>query len=100
MMGIAEVSRPRPDAADSQQSPFVTGMPLKILRVEGLVLFSAALAAYFGALTAPFWLVPALLFLPDVSWSVTHGPAAPERGSTIAPTPTPPRHCSALLPSR
>jgi hypothetical protein len=66
MMGIAEVSRPRPNSADNDESPFVTGMPLKILRVEGLVLFTAALAAYFGALTEPFWLVPALLFLPDV----------------------------------
>jgi hypothetical protein len=53
-MGIAEVSRPRPNSADNDELPFVTGMPLKILRVEGPVLFTAALAAYFGALTEPF----------------------------------------------
>ena len=47
-------------------SPAVTGWPLRILRSEGLVLFAAALATYFTALDEPFWLVPLLLFTPDL----------------------------------
>ncbi|MDT7547991.1 MAG: hypothetical protein QOE84_385 [Actinomycetota bacterium] len=42
------------------------GLPLRILRSEGLVLFAAALAAYFTELDEPFWLVPLLLFAPDL----------------------------------
>jgi hypothetical protein len=44
----------------------VTGIPLRILRSEGLVLFAVALAAFFTALDEPFWLVPLLLFAPDL----------------------------------
>ena len=44
----------------------VTGMPLRILRSEGLVLCAVALAAFFTALDEPFWLVPLLLFVPDL----------------------------------
>ncbi len=44
----------------------VTGMPLRILRSEGLVLCAVALAAFFTALDEPFWLVPLLLFAPDL----------------------------------
>jgi hypothetical protein len=44
----------------------VVGMPLRILRSEGIVLFAVALAAYFTALDEPFWLVPLLLFAPDL----------------------------------
>ena len=44
----------------------VTGMPLRILRSEGLVLCAVALAAFFTALEEPFWLVPLLLFAPDL----------------------------------
>jgi hypothetical protein len=44
----------------------VAGMPLRILRSEGLVLLAAALAAFFSALDEPFWLVPLLLFVPDL----------------------------------
>ncbi len=44
----------------------VTGMPLRILRSEGLVLLAVALAAFFSALEEPFWLVPLLLFAPDL----------------------------------
>jgi hypothetical protein len=47
-------------------APAVTGLPLRILRSEGLVLFAVALAAFFTALDEPFWLVPLLLFAPDL----------------------------------
>ena len=41
-------------------------MPLAILRSEGAVLLAAALAAYFAGLDQPWWLVPVLLFVPDL----------------------------------
>jgi hypothetical protein len=44
----------------------VVGLPLRILRSEGLVLFAVSLAAYFTALDEPLWLVPLLLFAPDL----------------------------------
>jgi hypothetical protein len=44
----------------------VVGVPLRILRSEGLVLLAVALAAFFTALDEPFWLVPLLLFAPDL----------------------------------
>ena len=44
----------------------VTGLPLRILRSEGLVLLAAALAAFFTGLDQPWWLVPLLLLIPDV----------------------------------
>ena len=44
----------------------VVGAPLRILRAEGAVLLAAALAAYLTALDQPLWLIPLLLFLPDV----------------------------------
>jgi hypothetical protein len=44
----------------------VTGAPLRILRSEGVVLLAAALAGYFTALDEPWWLVPLLLFVPDL----------------------------------
>src|SRR4051812_30298316 len=44
----------------------VTGLPRRILRTEGVVLFAAALAGYFAFLDESWWLVPVLLFLPDV----------------------------------
>jgi Domain of unknown function (DUF4260) len=47
-------------------TPAMTGMPLRILRSEGVVLLAAALAAYFVGLDEPWWLVPLLLFVPDV----------------------------------
>jgi hypothetical protein len=47
-------------------APAVVGLPLRILRCEGLVLLAAALAAYFTALDEPYWLVPLLLFAPDL----------------------------------
>jgi hypothetical protein len=42
------------------------GMPLRILRSEGLVLFAVAVAAFFSQLDEAWWLLPALLFLPDL----------------------------------
>jgi hypothetical protein len=44
----------------------VAGLPLRILRSEGLVLLAAALAAYFTGLDEPWWLAPLLLFAPDL----------------------------------
>jgi hypothetical protein len=52
--------------AAMSESPAVAGLPLRILRSEGLVVLSAALAAYFAGLDEPWWLVPLLLFVPDV----------------------------------
>ncbi len=46
--------------------PSVTGTPLRILRSEGVVLLLAALAGFFAGLDEPWWLVPVLLFVPDV----------------------------------
>ena len=48
------------------ETPGVSGLPLRILRSEGVVLLAAALAAYFAGLDEPWWLVPLLLFVPDV----------------------------------
>ena len=42
------------------------GLPLRILRSEGAVLLLAALTAYFSGLDQPWWLVPLLLFVPDL----------------------------------
>lgn len=47
-------------------TPAVTGLPLRILRSEGLVLLAGALAFYFAGLDQPWWLVPLLLLLPDL----------------------------------
>lgn len=57
----------RTDApAPPSSAAAVTGLPLRILRTEGVVLFAAALAAYVAALDEPLWLVPLLLFVPDL----------------------------------
>jgi Domain of unknown function (DUF4260) len=53
-------------APEATAPPPVAGTPLRILRVEGVVLLAAALAAYFSALDEPLWLVPLVLFLPDL----------------------------------
>jgi hypothetical protein len=50
---------------DQKLTPAVSGLPLRILRSEGLVLLVAALATYFAGLDEPWWLVPLLLFVPD-----------------------------------
>ncbi len=47
-------------------APGVAGIPRRILQTEGVVLLAAALAAYFAGLDEPWWLVPLLLFVPDV----------------------------------
>lgn len=44
----------------------VAGLPLRILRAEGFVLFAGALAAFFTALDEAWWLVPLLLLFPDL----------------------------------
>jgi hypothetical protein len=42
-------------------------MPMLFLRWEGLVLLAGSLAVFFAGLNEPWWLVPLLLFLPDVA---------------------------------
>ena len=44
----------------------VHGMPQRILRFEGLVLFAVAVAAFFRQLDESWWLLPVLLFVPDL----------------------------------
>ena len=44
---------------------YVTGPPLKFLRVDGLVLFVLAIVVFFTT-DQPLWIVPLLLFVPDV----------------------------------
>jgi hypothetical protein len=46
--------------------PSVAGLPLRILRSEGVVLLAAALGIYFTGLDQPWWIVPLLLLVPDV----------------------------------
>ncbi|MEE6280910.1 DUF4260 domain-containing protein [Georgenia sunbinii] len=55
-----------PTPAGAIPTPAVAGTPLRILRTEGVVLLAAAVAAYFVALDEPWWLVPLLLFVPDI----------------------------------
>ena len=52
------------EGAPSAQA--VHGLPQRILRLEGLVLLAVALAAFFGELDERWWLVPLLLFVPDL----------------------------------
>lgn len=44
----------------------VVGVPRALLRLEGMTLLAGALVLYFHALDQPFWLVPLLLFVPDL----------------------------------
>ena len=57
-MSLTNVETPLP--------PAVAGLPLRILRAEGVVMLAAALAAFFSALDEPWWLVPLLLLFPDL----------------------------------
>jgi hypothetical protein len=50
---------------DQSLTHAVSGLPLRILRSEGLVLLAAALSTYFVGLDEAWWLVPLLLFVPD-----------------------------------
>ena len=49
----------------TDQAPAVTGKPLRWLRLDGLVLLAAALIL-FAATHQPWWLVPAVILLPDL----------------------------------
>src|SRR6266576_6872981 len=46
-------------------APAVTGPPLRWLRLDGLVLLASALIL-FAATHQPWWLVPAVILLPDL----------------------------------
>ncbi|MFE4415361.1 DUF4260 domain-containing protein [Streptomyces sp. NPDC056821] len=45
----------------------VTGRPLSWLRIEGLAVAGAALVV-FATTGQPWWLIPALFLVPDLSW--------------------------------
>jgi hypothetical protein len=51
---------------DVTPTPAVSGLPLRVLRSEGVVLLAVALTAYFAGLDQPWWLVPLLVLVPDV----------------------------------
>ena len=57
---------PTPADTGSSVPGAVRGLPLRLLRSEGAVLLAASLAAYVTALDQPLWLLPLLLFLPDL----------------------------------
>ena len=65
-LGPPPAPRPEP-GAPAATAPAVSGMPMRFLRWEGLVLFAGSLAIYFGGLDEAWWLVPALLFLPAIA---------------------------------
>ena len=63
-MSVLDLERtPAPPVA----SQAVAGLPLRFLRVEGVVLFAASLTLFFTGLDEAWWLVPALLLLPDLA---------------------------------
>ena len=49
----------------TDQAPAVAGKPLRWLRLDGLVLLAAALIL-FASTHQPWWLVPAVILLPDL----------------------------------
>ena len=49
----------------TDQAPAVTGKPLRWLRLDGLVLLAAALIL-FASTHQPWWLVPAVILVPDL----------------------------------
>ena len=49
----------------TDRAPAVTGKPLRWLRLDGLVLLAATLIL-FAATHQPWWLVPAVILLPDL----------------------------------
>lgn len=53
------------DGGGRPEDPSVTGKPLLWLRAEGLTLLAAALLLY-SATHQPWWLVPAVILLPDL----------------------------------
>ncbi len=64
---LAEQSLPALTSRAATATPgVVTGRPLTWLRVEGLAVAGAALAV-FAATAQPWWLVPALFLVPDLS---------------------------------
>lgn len=64
-MEVLELRGDLPLAQDTASRGAVTGRPRAFLRAEGAVLLAAALLA-FAATEEPWWLVPAVLFLPDL----------------------------------
>lgn len=66
-----------PDSGGGAGTPgVVTGRPLAWLRVEGLAVALAALVLFAGT-DHPWWLLPALFLVPDLSWvAYAAGPKA------------------------
>ena len=57
-----------PDSADGHEVPgVVTGRPAIWLRIEALAIAATALAV-FATTGEPWWLIPALFLVPDLSW--------------------------------
>jgi hypothetical protein len=64
-VGKRQFGRASSDGGGQLKSPSVTGAPLLWLRVEGLTLFAMALLLY-SATHQQWWLVPAVILLPDL----------------------------------
>jgi hypothetical protein len=64
-VGKPQFGRAASDGGGQPNSPGVTGAPLLWLRAEGLTLLATALILY-SATHQQWWLVPALILLPDV----------------------------------
>jgi uncharacterized protein DUF4260 len=60
-----QVGQASSDSGGRPENPSVTGKPLLWLRAEGLTLFATALLLY-PATHQPWWLVPAVILLPDL----------------------------------
>jgi hypothetical protein len=60
------------DSGQPASDGTVSGGPRAWLRAEAAVALAGALAAY-SVTGQPWWLVPALLFLPDLSWAGSLG---------------------------
>ena len=65
MNALLRSATPSGDGAGRPEDPSVTGKPLLWLRAEGLTLFATALLLY-PATHQPWWLVPAVILLPDL----------------------------------
>ena len=61
------MSAPTPLDAAAGTPGVVTGRPLMWLRIEGLSVAAAAVVIY-AATGHSWWLIPALLLVPDLSW--------------------------------
>jgi hypothetical protein len=61
------IEYPTVDGGTAGTPGVVTGRPLTWLRIEGLAVAGAALVL-FATTGRPWWLIPALFMVPDLSW--------------------------------